>query len=181
MLNARFVREIRGEREPAEWSRFYALNALVLSLVLIVYMTINAEGLRASLPIFGMRLSKLPLPGFGLMARYDGFDRLDLAHLTAFAMLIGLLAVWQWVVRQVGSFGSAEYEREEQRPFFLFELTIAVLMIGIEALIFYRGLAAFGGGMWGGTSEFISIGATGLYALGMAKIAAWHTRFKYSE
>jgi len=52
---------IRMNRTWKEWFTFWFLNILILPLIVTVYLAISREGLRRSLSLLSMRLSKSPI------------------------------------------------------------------------------------------------------------------------
>jgi len=166
-------------RTRFEKIKFFGMNLLLIPLVVVIYITINAEGLRAFMPFFGMPAYRLPIPGFSVLQEYDGWDRLDLGHITAFGLLILLSWIWAWVVKHLANGGDAEFEREIRPVLFYIWTLVSTALIGIEAAVFFAGLVSFGGGLWSSTSWAVAFGVTALYMLGMLCIAKWHNDFKY--
>ncbi len=166
-------------RTGFEKIRFFGMNLLLMPLVAVIYVTINAEGLRAFMPFFGMPVYRLPVPGFGILREYDGWNRLDLGHITAFGLLILLSWIWAWVVKNLARTGDSEFEREYRSTLFYIWSIVSTALIGIEASVFFAGLVSFGGGLWSSTSWAVALGVTALYMLGMLCIAKWHNDFRY--
>ncbi len=166
-----------GGRCWSEKAKFVGMNLLLLPLVLMIYATVNAEGLIVFQPVFGTPLYRVP--GLHWVQDFAGWNRLNLGHVTAAGLLILLLAVWGWVVKQVRGVGGAEVQRTFEINFFWFTAATAAALIGIEALIFFAGLVAVGGGLWGSGSWITAGLLTVLYLGGMIWIAIWHNNFKY--
>ncbi|MEZ6069499.1 MAG: hypothetical protein R3C10_04315 [Pirellulales bacterium] len=133
---------VRSARTLAEKAQFIGLNLLLLPLVLMIYATVNAEGLIVFQPVFGTPLYRIP--SLHWVQDFAGWNRLNLGHVTAAGLLILLLAVWGWVIKHVRGVGGAEMQRTFETNFFWFTAATAAALIGIEAVIFFAGLVAVG-------------------------------------
>lgn len=145
-------------------------NAVTLPLVGLIYWVVNAQGIRAQMPVFALRLHKIPLPGFSYLRDFEGLYHLDLAHVLA-VLLLGF--VWYfWIVTvKVLLYGHDEVAdpRLNHHTYYLFLFTLAGVLILGDAIVFYCGLFDHVDSLWGETSPFVPIVATMLY---MALLAA---------
>lgn len=133
------------------WS-LYAL--LVLSVMLLVYYAVEAEGLRLTHPGFGMKVHKLSIPEIQRLQRYQGWNKMDLAN--AVAALLALATFWAWdnVLKNFLSANAHVHERWDAEKFKRVMSVLAIGVIVFDAYLFYRGTVAL---VWG-SSEF-SFGA----------------------
>lgn len=152
-------------------------NLLTLPGIGLVYWVINAQGIRLQMPVFGMRLYKLPIPGFAAFKDYEGFYRMDLA--CVFAMIL-LFAVWYlWIVTVKLLLHGQDETLDptlNQGRYLVFLLTMSAIVIGCDTIIFYCGLADQVDSMWGQQSPFVPVVATMLYTAVLAFIATIHVR-----
>lgn len=159
---------------------FYAANAIVLPLVAVCYLTVSAEGLRAQLPVMSTRLSRLPVPGAGYLAGFDGWDRLDLATVTALGLCAAVTMIWIRVFEALMSAGGLA-ERFARRPALTAALAAVVLVIVLGDLtIFFAGLSAKSHSGWSQTAWYVAPLASVLYVAGLALIGAWHADYRQS-
>ncbi len=93
------VEPLRLRKSLKEKLVFWAANALLLPLIALCYLSIGSEGLRQLMPIFELKLYRLPLPGAGYLELYDGFNRADLSMLFALLLFIGTTFVWERVFK----------------------------------------------------------------------------------
>jgi len=141
-------------------------TVIFIPLLGMIYWIVNAQGIRMSIPIFGMKLYKVPFPGFSFLANYKGLRDLDLAHVFALFMLF---AVWYLSVRllKILLFG---YDRQDgiNAGFDLrFLFCVSAVVILIDVTMFYRGIADQGGlltGTGGLTPLIATVGYSGLLA-----------------
>jgi hypothetical protein len=97
-----------------------------------------------SLAIFGMKLYRIPVPGFSYMQHYQNLRDLDLAHVFAIFMLF---AVWVLGIALIEMllFGVQADERLNMTYHVRFVYSIAGVVIVTDILMFYRGIADQGG------------------------------------
>lgn len=153
-----------------------AWNILTVPVVALIYWVINAHGLRMQIPIFAMRLYKIPLPGFSSFRDYEGLYSLDLAHVMAM-LLLGFVWYFWIVVVQVIFYGhdSLVSPSDRRSTYYVFLLSLAGVIVTCDAIVFYCGLFEFSGG-WGESSPFVPFIATLLYTALLAALAMVHVR-----
>ncbi len=153
-----------------------AWNILTVPVVALIYWVINAHGLRMQIPIFAMRLYKIPLPGFSRFRDYEGLYALDLACVMAM-LLLGFVWYFWIIVVQVMFYGhdSLVSPSDRRSTYYVFVLTLAGVIVICDAIVFYCGLFEFSGG-WGDSSPFVPFIATLLYTALLAALAMVHVR-----
>lgn len=156
---------------------FWLLNAIFLPIVALVYVVVVAEGLRVQMSIFAMRLYKLPVPGAGLLRQYDGFDRLDLAIPMSLMIFIAVSYIWVRFWKETGLGGELGAKRKSLPLYFWMQVAVAAIIVLMDAGVFYLGLAAKAASGWSETPAFVPVGATILYAAGLAMLGAWHADY----
>ena len=155
----------------------FLFSVLVIPVLGMIYWIVNSQGIRISLPIFGTRLHKIPIPGFSFLQHYQNVRDLDLAHLFAVFMLF---AVWVLSVAllEIHLFGIRADERLNMRYHIRFLYCISAIVIITDILMFYRGIADQGGLLdaSGGLTPLIAtVGYTGLLAF----VAYVHVMLKH--
>lgn len=158
---------------------FWGANLFLMPIVCLIYLSVGAEGLRLLMSIFQMRLYRLPVPGAELLRDYQGWSRLDLAHLMALVLCIAVTLLWIEVFKrlQVGHLG----DKHERNPIlFWFTAAIAAIILFGDAAIFYVGLASQASSSWSETPAYVAPAATILYMAGLALIGAWHADYSHS-
>ncbi|QDU98621.1 hypothetical protein [Lignipirellula cremea] len=159
---------------------FWGANAIVVPLVGACCLCVGGEGLRRLMPIFQMRLYKLPLPGIGLLRGYDGWNRLDLSLLFAFALFVAVTFLWIRLFRGLlgGKFAA---QRSSNPILFYLVATIAGLILVGDGVLFYFGLASQANESWTVTPSYIPAGATAVYMAALALLGMWHADYAHSE
>jgi|GEM_PF-3807752 len=171
--------ETAAPRTQKAKTKFLLQNLLLTGFVFAVCMTINAEGLRDLVPSLAVRVYRSPIPGTGILASYDGWNRLDFAHMFA-VILVGFASrVWGWLYKHMADKGGSAIEREDQPLLFFTTLIIAISLVALEAVTFFLGLMLFGGGGWEGSSIVGCLVLTFIYTGLLLAIAKWHNDFKY--
>jgi len=153
-----------------------AFTVFIVFLLGMIYWVVNSQGIRISLPTLGMKLHKVPLPGFSILAHYKGLRDLDLAHMLALAMLI---AVWFLSVGllKVLLFGYEPNERLNASFHLPFLYCVSAIVIFTDLTMFYVGVADQGG-LLTGSGGFTPLVATVGYAGLIAFVAYTHVMFK---
>ncbi|EAQ79313.1 hypothetical protein [Blastopirellula marina] len=159
---------------------FYAANLVLMPIVALVYLTVGAEGLRVIMPIFQMRLYKLPVPGAGMLRNYDGFDRLDLSMLMALILFIAVTLLWIRVFKELQEMGEITRQRSRNPILFYLLTGIAAIILLGDAGIFYVGLDSQTSSSWSEAPSYVAPAATVLYMAGLALIGAWHADYSHS-
>lgn len=180
--------QIRAKPQPLkrrktlrECGMFIAANLVVLPVVALLYGVVVADGLRVLMPIFSLRLYKLPLPGAGLIRSYDGWDRLDLALIMS--LLIFAVVTWLWtkIFVELQGFGTIADQRLTRPLVFYMLSTIAAVFILGDAMVFYVGITAQSASGWTESPWYVAPAATLLYCCGLAVCGWWHSDFKTSS
>lgn len=161
---------------------FWSANLLLVAPAIIgIYLTVVADGLRNSLSVFATRLSKLPIPGIGIMAEFDGFDRIDIATVTALIMCVTVSYLWYRIFIELSGHGRfAGGSGRQDILMWVFAAIAAVLIVG-DALIFYAGMSGQTASGWGAQSSTVCIGATIVYAVGLAFLGGYHADYHTTE
>lgn len=160
--------------------RLLLWNCLTLPVVGLIYWVINAEGVRLQIPIFALRLHKLPIPGFSYLKDYEGLYRLDLAHVFAMFLLFAVWHLWIVVVRLLlyGQLNRSDDVQNVSR-FLTFVLTLAAIIIGGDAILFYFGLSARVDSLWSTSSGLTPLFATIVYTAVLAFVALVHVQLEH--
>jgi len=154
----------------------FLFNCLVVPVLLLIYGIVNSQGMRMSIAILGMKLYKVPLPGFSYLERLKNVRDLDLAHVFAIFMLI---AVWILSTALVENllFGVRSDSRLNMRIHTRFLYCLSAVVLIADICMFYRGIADQGGLLdeAGGVTPIIAtLGYSGLLAF----VAYFHVMLK---
>lgn len=159
---------------------FYSVNALVLPLVALCYLSISAEGLRQMMSVFAMRLYSLPVPGIGLMRQFDGWNRLDLAIVMSLLLYGAVSYIWFRTFKELMGFGELVSQRSSNPILvYLIASVVGVVILG-DCFIFYYGLESKASSGWGNTPAFVPAAATLVYMSLLALVGAYHADYHYS-
>ena len=165
---------IRKRKSLKQRLVFWLVNlVLVLPAILVVYLTVVAEGLRLLLGVFGTRLSRTAIPGAGILEQFDGWNRVDIASVTALILCVTVSYVWFRVFNELSGRGDLAQGGTPQVVLLLLSIIAAILVIG-DALIFYFGLSSQASSGWTETPQYVCVGATVLYSVGLAFLGAYH-------
>jgi hypothetical protein len=96
-------------------------NLIVLPILGLVYWSVNSVGLRLSTSALGVKLHRLPLPGFSVLRHYHGWRDIDLANVFAILQLglVWVAAVLVMHVMVYGGFRLRNINEEFVRKFVL--------------------------------------------------------------
>ncbi|MEO1616657.1 MAG: hypothetical protein AAFV88_12445 [Planctomycetota bacterium] len=161
---------------------FWFVNLfLVVPAIVVVYLTIVADGLRSTLAVFATKLSKLPIPGAGVLAEFDGFNRIDIASVTALILCVTVSYIWYRVFIELSGNGPLG-RRGPGADILVWVLGViaAILVIG-DAFIFYAGMSSQASSGWNSTPQFVCIGATVVYTVGLAFLGGYHADYHTTE
>jgi len=152
-----------------------------MPIVATIYAQVVAEGLRLLMPVFQLRLYKLPLPGAGVARDYDGFDRIDLAILMS--LLLFLVVTWLWIriFTELQGHGRVYQQRQQSPIVFALLSFIAFVIVAGDAMIFYVGLSTQSASGWTETPSYVAPIATLIYSCGLAMIGWWHSDYKHAN
>ena len=140
-------------------------TCFVIPILGVIYWIVNSQGIRVSLPIFAMRLHKLPIPGLSYLRKWQNLRDLDLAHVFALFMLVAVWSLSSTVWRLL-LYGDAPSNRIDPVLYRRCLFSIAAPVIMCDLLMFWRG-AADQAGLFGGGGLIplaATIGYTGLLA-----------------
>lgn len=159
---------------------FWTVNLIVvLPAILVVYLTIVAEGLRYLLGAFATPLSRTPIPGAGMLRDLDGWDRADIASVTALILSITVSYIWYRIFNELSGHGNLMGGQRSSIVGLLLLAISLVLVVG-DSLIFYCGISSQANTGWTETPAYVSVGATILYAVGLAFLGAYHSDYHTS-
>lgn len=169
-------------RRMKTWNwKLILFNAAVLPCIFILYWMINAQGLR-QITILATPLYKVPLPIIGQLKHYDGLYRLDLANILAILQLCFVWVFWIVIVKYLFYGPQVSEDGLNQKSYYAFILTIAVLLIVGDTIVFYAGTSDHLGSMWAGDNPvFVPAVASITYMALLAAIAFFHVRLSRSE
>jgi hypothetical protein len=115
----------------------------------IVSWTVISEGLRFLIPVLGQRLSKLPIPGFSLLSRYQATYRWDLANTMAVFLFLAMWSLWGMILKTY--LGSDEhFQRQGWDPHRYRRLVMVLgkLILSCDLILFYIAMVQMG---WSGS------------------------------
>jgi len=168
-------------RRPAVRFSLKAFCWKVVTLIFIglVYWTVNAEGIRLSMPVFATPLRKLPVPGFSHLRHWEHTYRLDLAHVFAMFMLFAVFHLLVLMIR-IKLFGRDAPGLPNRIDFGLYRrivFALGTLFVVGDCLLFYVGVRHHAGS-WGGANSLVAIVATALYLGGLAFVSFTYVSFQ---
>lgn len=157
-----------GERVSWAEMRYWTFQIASKGALLILYLSIIAEGLRISLAVLGKPLHKLP--GCSALYNYEMTHKLDLAMIAAIMLLFVIWRAWkhillrwtEWEPSQSSSADEVAFVRANRRNV-LITIVGWVVILG-EAGLFYSALAEMTWGSRGfsftaaiGTAVYIAV------------------------
>jgi hypothetical protein len=156
--------------------KLFLFNCLVVPVLLLIYGIVNSQGMRVSIVTLGMKLYRVPLPGFSYLERLKNLRDLDLAHVFSVFMLV---AVWILTTALVEHllFGVRSDSRLNTRLHTRFLYCLSATVLICDVAMFYRGIADQGGLLdeAGGVTPIIAtVGYSGLLAF----VAYFHVMLK---
>ncbi len=172
---------LRRRKTFMQKTYFLLANLIIMPILMVVYATIIADGLRVTLPIFQRKLYTLPVPGLGLLRQYDGWNRADLSIVVSLLLFVALTWLWMRVISELQGFGTILQHREQSPYYFYLVATIAGVIILGDAALFWAGIQAQSAGGWNEVPEFVAPLATLLYTCGVAAVGAWHADHRHSS
>jgi hypothetical protein len=159
-----FSERLRQVNWPLWWARAVRIMwDLGMTMVLaIIYFAWGSQGIRHLLPASGMKLYKLPIPGFSELELYETTYRLDTAHFGGISMLVLSWISWNFLLRMfISDELSHKFERwtwkvPHLKPFLI---VVATLIIFGDGGLFYAAFnhAAFGETRWSASAFLASI------------------------
>ncbi len=171
---------LRKRKTIKQITTFWSANALAIPVIGLIAASLVAQGLRGVMPIFQLRLYKLPIPGLAAMKNYQGFDKFDIAILMSL-LLFGLVScLWCRIFTELSGHGTISDQRIKNPIIFYLLTSIAGIIIGVDALIFFTGLLAAEAG-WGETPWFVAPVATLLWVSILAILGWYHSDYHHSN
>lgn len=140
----------------------WLVRIVVGIVLLIVYLTISAEGMRNLFETSALPLYKTGLWPLTILGNYTETRKLDLAHLLCLAMLVCVWVSWEQIVRQF-AWGLPLTNAHR-----LIWAAGTVILI-CDAVLFWIGISQ--SSFFNGSSEFAATLMTALY-VGMLVLAA---------
>ncbi|QDS92505.1 hypothetical protein FF011L_12510 [Roseimaritima multifibrata] len=157
--------------------KYYAVNAIALPTGLIVSAEVSAAGLRSLLAVTQMPLSRLPISGAAQISQYQGIERLDLAILMAALLFAATAVLWANVFKCLAKPGQITADWKNRKAWLILRSVIAVTVLSSEAVLFYHGVAAEGGGGWTETPVYVPLVTSVLWIAAVAMLGAYHSDY----
>lgn len=136
---------------PLWWARLIRIAwDLGMTVILaIIYFSWGSQGIRHVLPASGLKLYKLPIPGFADLENFETTYRLDTAHFAALILLVLSWLAWHFLLRLIISDDlQKKFERWSWNLTYIKPILIvtAILIIVGDGGLFYAAFnhAAFG-------------------------------------
>jgi hypothetical protein len=138
-------------------------KGLMLPMILVIYLGMISEGFRVLIATTALKLYKMPVPGLIYLGRWAPWNKLDLAHILA--LFLCFASSYLWIVVLRAFLGDEQvFRRSGWNPeaYKKFVLTLAVIVLGGDLILFYIATVTFG---WGGVAfSLTAMIATVLYA-----------------
>lgn len=143
-------------RPQKSWWLFVIWRSVSLPIAACVYWIVGSAGIRNELPVFAMKLHRLPLPLFSYLSRFKGLESLDLAHVFALILMIAVLILSKRMMTLVF------FRRDDIRQALKslntgewLQVCMAVVLILGDACVFFSGLSNHANAMWGGQQRIL--------------------------
>ena len=150
--------------------------------MVVVYLTVVADGLRASIAVFGTSDSaNFQFQGLDSWLNSMAFDRIDIACVTALILCVTVSYLWYRIFIELGGHGRFLGATGNQRVLMWFFAVIAAVLVVGDALLFYTGMSGQSASGWGGVSQNVCVGATVVYAVGLAFLGGYHADYHTAE
>lgn len=126
-----------------------------LGFLALIYLLVTAQGLAELAPaVFGQRMSKLP--GFGVMAGFQGWHRLTVGHVAALGLMLFVIVSWcllirEWVLVHGNRLDEDFWKVRNTR---LAWRVAGLALLAADGLLFYRGLVEINS--WSSSSGYSS-------------------------
>ena len=141
------------EKRPFSWPLFWARAKLWAWLLLtktalaVIYVSMIREALATLIPALAQKLSRA-VPGLAFLANYEETKRLALAFFMAVFLLLAVVCLWHrvlslWLYGHREQQASATDYRKRREKLYA---TLAVLIIAVDASLFYFAMIQSG---WG--------------------------------
>jgi hypothetical protein len=147
------------------WARWVAYLLTVMALLALVYWVVTAAGLELIFPKLGVKLWKLPVPGFHLFQNWAATRPLSLAN--ALALLLMVFCFWSWhaVLREYLGLKIAlpdpRFHVERARRLII---AVAAAILVFDLWAFYEGIAslAWGNNVFSFKAALATVGWAGM-------------------
>ncbi|WP_145386143.1 hypothetical protein [Stieleria neptunia] len=160
--------------------KFWTVNLIAAPILFTLCLSVAAQGIRELVSVMQTRLYRLPFPGAEMLRDYQGFERLDLSHLASALLFLAVTFIWMRVIEEAKGLGPVSQYLQSHPIAFWIYATIAAVIIVVDGVVFYFGLAARSNA-WTETSIYVPIGCTLLYVAGTAAFAAFHQDYHQSD
>ena len=170
----------RRRKPLKEVLQFWALNAVLGSIIAVVYLSVGAAGITEVLPITQQRLHQLPIPAIERLQNYSGWNRVSLALIFAAGLCLAVSLLWIRIFACLQDAGSLTRKRRDQPVLFYLHTFICATVIGVDSALFFIGLSTSTVG-WADTPIYVPILATLLFTASLALWGSWHCDFKNSS
>jgi hypothetical protein len=141
--------------------KYFGWQFVVKGTLGVVVISIISDGMRLLIPDVGKKLYKLPFLEF--MKDYEGWHKLDCAHLYALVLMLAVFLSWGFVIRSWLQIDSGQPHRWNQKVFGLIASVLAFGAILLDGFLFYRAEVAED---WGSdTISLPCLAATALYVI----------------
>jgi hypothetical protein len=140
--------------------KYWMWQIVVKGMMGLVAFALTSEGLRIINPGCAQKLSGQPF--LVELNNYEGFYRLEVAHLFALGLVLGVFICWTKAIRawlKPDDTGEKGFSASKYR---LFTIPFAVVFLSMDSICFYKGVAQMG---WGGGGFSVdALLATAMYA-----------------
>jgi hypothetical protein len=106
----------------------------------VVYVSLISDGARLLISDLGRRLYKLPFLGF--LQDYEGWHKVDCAHLFALGLLLAVFVTWNNLIQLWLHSHDDRQPNWNQRNHQRIVSVLAVVVLSIDAIFFYRAVLA---------------------------------------
>jgi hypothetical protein len=106
----------------------------------LVYISLISDGARLLISDLGRKLYKLPFLGF--LQDYEGWHKLDCAHLFALGLLLAVFVTWNNLIHSWLQVHDDQKSGCNQRNYQRIVTVLAVFVLSIDAIFFYRAVVA---------------------------------------
>lgn len=114
----------------------------------ILYWTVISEGSRVLFPMLGKKLHTLPVPFAAMLADFEIGHRLDIAHLLAIFLFLGVASLWRMIIRAwVESDEVFRKEGWNTERYKRVTFVLGFCLIGADCALFYYAVQHMG---WAG-------------------------------
>ncbi|MFO0826139.1 MAG: hypothetical protein U0792_23985 [Gemmataceae bacterium] len=142
----------------------WGLRLLLVPLLLILYLTFSAEGLRNFSDVAATPLYKTGLWPLTVLGQFAETRKVDVAHLMCGLLMIVVWVSWEMLIEMYVN------KKTLNNLWRIIWIAGAVVLVG-DAVLFWNGLAH--SGLLGGSGVFSATVITAVYVAMMMLIATW--------